>query len=248
VNKRLLLPLLSVLLGACATVPEGPDPVQLKLDELDARVARIDRVLDNQSLMQLAQQVEALQAQLRLLNGRIEELQNDNAALRKQQRDLYADLEGRLAELKSAVPREAPAMQAPVAGAPTGSDEEALYASAFDLLKRGDYAGAVVAFRVLAQAHPQGKLADNTQYWLGEAHYVMRDYVQAAAAFERVVAQWPESRKAPDALLKLGYSQLEQRQMAAGRATLQQVVARHPGSDAARLAAERLQKLPANGR
>ena len=57
---------------------------------------------------------------------------------------------------------------------------------------------------------------------------------------------WPESRKAADALLKLGYTQIEQKKLAAGRSSLQQVVSRYPDTEAAKLAAERLKKLPAN--
>jgi tol-pal system protein YbgF len=106
----------------------------------------------------------------------------------------------------------------------------------------------VNAFRQLATAFPTGVLADNTQYWLGEAYYVMRDYDHAAACFEAVLSGWPGSRKAPDALLKLGYTQFEQKKAAAARLTLQQVGARFPGTDAARLAAERLQKMAADAR
>jgi tol-pal system protein YbgF len=87
-------------------------------------------------------------------------------------------------------------------------------------------------------------MADNTQYWLGEAYYVTAEYEHAAAAFQHVLATWPNSRKAPDALLKLGYTQIEQNKLAVGRATLQQVVAKYPDSDAAKLATDRLAKLP----
>jgi len=66
-----------------------------------------------------------------------------------------------------------------------------------------------------------------------------------AGKFQRVLAAWPDSRKAPDALLKLGYTQIEQKKLAAGRASLEQVVARFPDSEAAKLAAERLKKIPA---
>jgi tol-pal system protein YbgF len=239
------------LLAGCATTPQE-DPNQRRIDDLDARVGRIDRILENQSLVQLAQRIDALQADVRQLNGRIEELQNANDGLRKQQRDLYQDLDQRMKTLASrpvapaADPAASPAA-APAAGAGAG-DEQALYGKAFDSLKAGDYAAAVNAFRQLAATFPNGSLADNTQYWLGEAYYVMRDYDHAAACFETVLSSWPGSRKAPDALLKLGYTQFEQKKTAAARTTLQQVVTRFPGTDAARLAAERLQKLAADAR
>ena len=105
-----------------------------------------------------------------------------------------------------------------------------------------------MAFRDFLRDHPDGSLADNAQYWVGEACYVTRDYDHAAEAFARVGERWPDSRKAPDALLKLGYTQFEQKHYAQARATLQQVADRYAGTDAARLAAERLAKLPAEAR
>ena len=250
-RRVVVLPLVGLaLLAGCATAP-AEDPNQRRIEDLDARVARIDRILDNQSLIQLSQRVESLQGEVRALNGRIEELQNANEALRKQQRELYQDLDQRL---KAAASKPAPVAAAPVAPvtgspatAPSG-DEQTQYTKAFDVLKAGDYAAAVDAFRQLAAAFPNGQLADNTQYWLGEAYYVMRDYDHAAACFETVLQTWPSSRKAPDALLKLGYTQFEQKKTAAAKATLQQVGTRFPGTDAARLAGERLQKMAAETR
>ena len=234
------------LLSACATTP-APDPLQLQLQALDARVTRIDRIVDNQSLLQMTQRVDALQAEVRVLIGRIEELQNANESLRKQQRDLYADLDGRL---KSApVPAATPApMSLSEPLILPGGDEQQQYARAFEALKNADYAAAIAGFKQVSAAYPKGVLADNAQYWLGEAYYVTRDYDHAATSFEALLSTWPNSRKAPDALLKLGYTQFEQKRVAVARSTLQLVVSRFPGTDAARLAAERLSKLPADAR
>jgi tol-pal system protein YbgF len=224
-----------VLLAGCATTPEV-DPVQLRLDDLDERVGRIDRIVSNNSLVQLSQQLEAQQQELRQLRGRIEELQNENTRLRQEQRDLYTDLDRRLSEAKAL------AATAPPAADP--AEEQTLYDRALELLRARDYGAATDALRRLAAAYPNGQLADNTQYWLGEAYYVTQEYGHAAAAFQRVLDGWPESRKAPDALLKLAYTQIEQGNRAAGRENLQKVISGYPGTDAASLAADRLSKLP----
>jgi tol-pal system protein YbgF len=131
-----------------------------------------------------------------------------------------------------------------VAGAAPGGDQGA-YGRAFDALKAADYTSAITQFRDFLKTYPQSALADNAQYWLGEAYYVTRDFDSAAAAFRAVGEHYPQSRKAPDALLKLGYTQFEQKRLADARTTLGQVVQRFPGSQAAQLAADRLQKLPA---
>ena len=227
-------------LAGCVTTPEE-DPVQIRLDDLDSRVGRIDRIVSNQSLMQMTQRVDSMQEEMRTLRGRVEELQNENAVLKKQQRDLYADLDKRLTEAAAAA--TAASASAATTAAPA-ADEQAIYNRALEQLRSRNYAAAVDGFRALAASHPNGQMADNTQYWLGEAYYVTAEYDQAAAAFQRVLAGWPNSRKAPDALLKLGFTQIEQNKLAAARSTLQQLVVKYPDTDAAKLAAERLTKLP----
>ena len=50
-----------LVLAGCATTSED-DPVQTKLAELDARVTRIERVVSNNSLLELSNEMEALRA------------------------------------------------------------------------------------------------------------------------------------------------------------------------------------------
>src|ERR1700743_2130775 len=73
----------AVLAGWASTPPEE-DPVQIKLNDLDARVARIERVVSNQSLVQLAQNLDSVQQETRRLRGRIDELENSNEQMKKQ--------------------------------------------------------------------------------------------------------------------------------------------------------------------
>lgn len=246
-------------LGGCASGPEE-DPVQTKLNDLDTRVTRIERVVANQSLVDLAQHQEAQQAELRDLRGQIDQLQHDNTALKKQQHDLYGDLDQRVKALGtggggtaggtggsgsgSVAPAAAGATQAG-GGGEASSTEQAVYSQAFDALKAGSYSTAITGFKDFLSSYPQSSLAENAQYWLGESYYVNRDYDSAAEAFRTVLRKWPDSRKGPDALLKLGYTQFEQKQWAAARTTLTAVSQKYPGSDAARLASEKLKRIPA---
>src|SRR3569832_2322575 len=74
----------SAVLAGCASTPPEEDPVQIKLNDLDARVARIERVVTNQSLVQLAQNLDSVQQETRRLRGRIDELENSNEQMKKQ--------------------------------------------------------------------------------------------------------------------------------------------------------------------
>jgi tol-pal system protein YbgF len=241
-RRIVILPLiLSALAAGCATVPPEEDPVQIKLKEIDGRVGRIERVVSNQSLLDLAQKVDSLQAENRQLRGRIEELENNSEALRKQQRDLYSDLDKRVGQI--GVGAGAGTASGAIGGNAGGGDQ-AVYTQAFDALKAGNYPTAITGFRSYLQTYPQGPLADNAQYWLGEAYYVSKDYPNAAFAFKTVVDQFPTSRKVPDALLKLGFAQFELKRFGEARTTLTDVTRKFPDSDAARLASERLRRIP----
>ena len=239
-----------LLLAACATNP-AEDPLQIRLNDFDTRLGRVERVVSNQSLVDMSRRLDTLEAQLRELRGMSEVQANGSEALRKQQRDLYADLDKRLATLEgggqAAAGVNVGAAAIAGAGATAPVDDQAVYTRAFEQLKAGDYHAAIEQFQGLMKNYPQSQLLDNAQYWIGEAYYVTRDYDLAAKAFRAVGERWPASRQAPDALLKLGYTQYQQKHVHDARATLTDVTQRFPGTDAARLAAERLQKIAAEG-
>jgi tol-pal system protein YbgF len=237
------LALVAVLAAGCATAPDQ-DPVQIRLNDIDGRVSRVERVVSNQSLMQMAQQVDTLQAEVRDLRGQIDDLKNSNQALRKQQHDLYADIDKRVGALEHG-------SSAGGAGAASGSDsgqgasstEQSIYSQAFDALKAGNYTVAISGFQDFLNQYPSSALAPNAEYWLGEAHYVNRDFSSAETAFQAVLDKWPGSGKAADAMLDLGNTQLAQGKAAKGRATLHAVVSQFSGTDAANRAQARLKQL-----
>lgn len=241
----LILGGLLLSLSGCASTPPDQDPTQIRLNDLDTRLGRVERIANNQSLLELSQRIDQLEKQLRELQGNTEVLQNTDEGLRKQQRDLYADLDKRLSALETAV--KAAATNGGSAGAGAApADAQAAYNKAIDVLKTGDFTGAAQQFSDFMAAYPNSDLVDNAQYWIGEASYAAHDYDKAAAAFAAVGSRWPNSRKAPDALLKLGFTQYEQKKVPEARATLALVQTRYPGSDAAKLAADRLQKIQAD--
>jgi tol-pal system protein YbgF len=240
--------LASLALG-CAVSPEE-DPVQIRLKDLDSRVQRIERVLTNQSLMELAQRIDTLQADLRTIRGEVELLQNQSEGGKNQSRALYGDLEKRLAALETlnSVGAAPPPGAMPPETSGTSGGEQATYDAAFNALKSSDYPKAISGFRSVVAAYPSSPLASNAQYWLGEAYYVTRDYPNAIAAFQKVVTDWPDSRKVPDATVKIGFTQAALGKNGDARVTLESVVKRFPGTEAAQLAADRIKRLPANGR
>jgi tol-pal system protein YbgF len=243
--RRLALALVMASLAGCSLTPSEEDPVEVKLRDLDARLSRIERA--SEGLVSIAQRLDANEADVRTLRGRIDELQNGTEALRKQQRDLYTDLDKRIGA-GAVAPPPGSTYGGTTGAAGTAAGEQAAYSQAFDALKAANYGGAISGFQQFLSAYPSSDLADNAQYWLGEAYYVTRDYEKAAAAFRTVGERWPQSRKSADALLKLGFSQYELKQYSDARNTLTDVTRRFSGTDAARLASDRLQRMPATAR
>jgi TolA-binding protein len=180
--------LLLATLAGCSLTRSGEDPVQVKLNDLDARLAKLERVMSNQTLLDMAQHQDALQADLRTLRGQVDQLQNSIEAMRKQQRDLYADLDHRMGGAGGAVAAGGagvPAASGPVApsappsGGSASAAQQAAYVQAFEALKSSNYAASIAGFKQFLVSYPTSDLADNAQYWLGEAYYVTRDYDNA---------------------------------------------------------------------
>jgi tol-pal system protein YbgF len=180
----------------------------------------------------------------------LDELQHNVQKTQDSQREMYGDVDRRLAALEGG---GASAASAPGAGA-TGSglpvpqgDDRANYQAAFDALKDGKYDDAVNGFKHFLSTFPTSPLADNAQYWLGEAHYVMKLYPDALRDFKTVLDKYPDSRKTPDALLKIGYCNYELKNFPEARSALGQVVSRYGDTTAARLAGQRLTKMESEG-
>lgn len=255
-NRLLLLvPTVGLALAACTTTPPAQDPVLLRLTDMEARLIRIERVVDNQSLIELSTQLDQLQAQTQALRGEIETLRFESENAGDRQRQLYLDVDERLQTLEqgqatlmapppvAAVdPVESQVPEVPQRPVLSGSDQDN-YQAAFDLLKNGQYMDSAEAFRQFLVVFPSSPLADNAQYWLAETYYVQRQFTTALPAFELVVNSYPNSIKLPDALLKIGFCNYELSQWDQARAALERVVREFPDTTAARLATQRLERM-----
>ncbi len=252
-DRKLLLLVPTVALGGCALMQPAEDPNAARLDDLERRMQAIERVLQNQSLVNMTQQVAAVERQGDEIQGRVETLEHNSETTADRQRQLYADLDARIQELESSLSARnavgvmeggtlAPG-QLPM---PSGSDRDN-YQAAFELLKDERYEQAGMAFEQFLVTYPDSELADNAQYWLAESHYVTQNFDRALTEFQAVIDSYPRSRKVPDALLKMGYCNYELKSWADARASLVRVQADYPETTAARLAGQRLKRMEEEG-
>ena len=254
IRKTLLLTLPATLLAGCMLTPPSEDPVLIKLDELDRRLQAIERVVENQSLVQLNQQVAALERRADELQGIAETIAYDASTTADRQRQLYLDLDQRIQQLEASLQAMsrpdnvldggnlAPG-QLPIPG---GSDS-VNYRAAFELIKEQRYEDAAIAFRQFLQEFPDSDNAPNAQYWLAESHYVRQEFGEALAAFRRVIDNYPGSTKVADALLKTGFCNYELKRWDDARAALNRVQQDFPDTTAAALAVKRLERMATEG-
>lgn len=125
------------------------------------------------------------------------------------------------------------------------SEAQKDYDKAYKLLVSPEkrYADASKAFGEFLKKHPQSPLADNAQYWLAEANYVLQQNNTALAEFDKLIKQYPTSPKVPGALLKSGYIYHSTGETTQAKKMLNQVMAQFPGSAEASLAKKRLQRI-----
>ena len=252
-NKPLLIVVPALVFGGCTLTPPAEDPVLIKLTELERRLQNIERVVENQSLVKLTQQVAAAERRGDELQGRVEELEHGTESSGERQRQLYADIDTRIQELESSV-RARNSVNVMDGGTltpgqlpmPGGSDRDN-YQAAFELLKEQRYEPAALAFQQFLVTFPDSELADNAQYWLAESHYVTQQFEKALSEFEVVIGTFPNSRKVPDALLKMGYCNYELKRWDAARSALARVQTEYPETTAARLAGQRIQRMDDEG-
>ena len=241
-----------ILSGCLAMTPPSEDPVLLKLAELERRLESIERVVQNQSLVSLAQDVSALERRVDELQGTTEEIAYAATETTDRQRELYADLDSRIQELSERLESASVSVldggplapgQLPLPG---GTDRDN-YQAAFELLKQQRYEPAALAFQQFLVTYPDSDLAANAQYWLAESYYVTQRFEEALAAFGAVVNTYPGSGKVPDAILKIGYCNYELERWDEAKRSLRRVQSEYPETTAARLALQRLERMTEEG-
>jgi tol-pal system protein YbgF len=209
-------PLLALLLPLAAAA-QAPAP-------LDARLARIERLIDSGVLIDLANRLDQLQADVRDLRGAVELQGRDVDVLKQRQRDLYRDIDRRLRKLEvggavppaAALPQETPASTPPDAApavAPVASSPPAAPAPApEDSPPAADPAVVQQAYQAAFDLLKEGR------------------YAEAIAAFEKFLASYPGGLYTDNAQYWLGEANYVTRNFPVAVREFRKVLDEHPGS------------------
>ncbi len=169
--------------------------------ELESRIVQLERKLDSRSLVNLLDQVSALQREVQQLRGDIELQTHSLESLQKRQRDLYLDIDRRLHRLEAGgVPGPAAAPAASGTGAAPATAAAGVAAP-----PAGVAAGATPEAPATGSASPtlnpaeQRKAYDKALELLKEGRYT-----DAASAFGGFLKKYPDSSYADNAQYWLG--------------------------------------------
>ncbi|HMM54844.1 MAG TPA: tol-pal system protein YbgF [Candidatus Desulfobacillus sp.] len=240
---RRLLPLLALALvlparAALFDDEEARQRIERLRSEVTARLERLEAASRGQ--IDLANQIEALRAEVAKLRGQVEVLGYEIESMQKRQKDFYIDLDSRLRKLEPQAGATADAGATGPAADPAAEARD--YEAALNLFKAGKHKDALTAFLAFIKAYPESAFQPSAHYWAGSAHYQLGEFKKAIELFARVAASWPGDAKAPDALLGQANCQQESGDAKGARKTLETLVAKYPASAAATVAKQRLAK------
>lgn len=208
--------------------------------------------------------MEAMEQEVRLLKGRVEELEyminrkatdyEDSEKKNSERIDemslTVGKLDQRLIHVEQYLNVERkesrPAAASPATGTklqPKGSSEKELYEKGRQAYDNGEMDNARQAFLTLIQNHPKSNQADNAQFWIGETYYREKWFERAILEYQTVIEKYPKGNKVPAAMLKQGMALLQIGEKSSARLILQELIKKNPKAPESKIAAKKLKEF-----
>ena len=219
----------------------------------------------------LGAKIEALNEEIRALNGRIEELEhllnrqkqmeaegikveeerveklakstktNDERIYRIEQ---YLNFEPSAQKAPAKKPDEKTVAKIiPATQVNTGLSEDEIYRLAKQAFDQGDSDAARKKFQELIEKYPKSERADNAQFWIGEIYYREKWYEKAILEYQKVIENYPKGNKVPASLLKQGLAFLNLGDKNNSRLILEELIKKHPKSNEAKIAKDKVKSF-----
>jgi tol-pal system protein YbgF len=210
---------------------------------LEQRVARLERLLNSGTLVQLLDEVQLLQQELQDLRGQVEVQTHTLSQLKDRQRDLYLDLDRRLQRVETAGARAAQP------GAPASAEGAESASAAAEAPSAGGAAAAAPETGVSETPAPQAQVASAAPQSQPQAPASAVDpvaeqkayqdafnllkagrYEDAVKALKAFLGEYPSSKYADNAQYWLGEAYYVNRQFEPALAEFRKLVEQYPGS------------------
>ena len=140
-------------------------------------------------------------------------------------------------------PQKEPIPEATVVPGKEKTGELSLYDSSLATYREGKYQEAMEGFQDFLKRYPQSDLADNANFWIGEAYMSLGRYEQAILAYQEVIKKYPNGNKVPNALLRQAIAFVEIKDEMSAKLLFQKIIKNYPNSSEAKIAQTKLKSL-----
>jgi tol-pal system protein YbgF len=280
----LILCMAALLLSGCVALQQDVITLERRIDTLEYRSRELQKQNENmkkevnRDLSTLGENRESsektlrgqyaglnadmdrMQQDLRLLNGRVEEI--EYALKRKlgdyesgsQKREERLDqlnlsiekMDQRISQMEQYLNMEAkqPGQTPAAAGpAPATASDQKLYTQARQAYDHGELDKARQLFKKLIKEFPKSSIVDNAQFWIGESYYREKWYEKAILEYQTVIEKYPHGNKVPAAMLKQGMALKQIGEKSSARLILQELVKKYPKASEAAIAQQKLKEF-----
>lgn len=256
----LLILLLAAMTVGCVATRTELQVLEGKLAYLESRVEKNEDLLAEisgsaqkevlASRRETTQKLEETRKQTAELLQKLQTLEAQTRALQGE----FTQHEARLREIEkttnAAVARAEAATQtstnvAKTSAPPTWNNENEVYEAARKAYTSGDLTLAAKLYDEQLQRWPNGKLAGNAQFWLGEIAYSQKNYLAAVERYLNVIERHKGNAKTASAYYKMALALEKLGEKEQALRTLQDLLRLFPKSEhatAAETASKRLQK------
>jgi len=210
-------------------VSSGDNTQQLSTEE---RVKRLERILDNQGLVDMLVRIENMQSELQILRGEIELHSHELEQIKQRQRDLYVDIDRRLLSMErgGSTPAAAPQTSSQPS-TPAGSKSSAPATAAAAAAGSASTPATTKTPAANTATKPKADFASEQKAYQA-AFDLLRElrYDQAVTAFRQFIANYPDGRYAHIAQYWIGEANYAQRKFKLAIADYQTLIKNYPKS------------------
>ncbi len=269
----------SILLGAgCAShqevikadsrisnIEKSRDQFQLRMEDFRKSQMEKDQQLRGQ-YAELYANIDRLQEQIQILNGKIEEKEHLNMIpgsnggsaeskltnLEQETQSIkdrllrieeYLALDGvaKKTTPSKPVPEKPPVKEKAETPPAKEMAENELYAKAKQDFDSGELETARTGFQEFLKRFPKSAIADSAQFWVGEIFYRQKWYEKAILEYQKVIENYPKGNKVQASLLKQGFSFFNLGDKSNARLILKELINKYPSSNEAKIAKQKLE-------
>ena len=219
-------------------------------DELQQEISKFNR-LQNQAVLQLKSDNDALKQQIAELRGEREQLSRDITILQRTQKDITAGTEERVSKLQQNITKVENKFEPliPVSMENDGLDiqttqsEKKEFERALATFKKNDFTGAVTEFTVFLRKYPNSGFRQSALFWLASTKFAKFDFTDTSNQLEIFKDMNGAHKLYPEAMFMLAKAQIELKLVPAAKKTLEELIRDHRDSKAAKDATDLLPKL-----